>query len=155
MVGMADETPEAKPPEKLTLRTVQWDDQEKRAMRAEAQRQAHREGEKKRADLEMKVRVTEALTGRLPRDGMAPVFFAAARRIAMDLLLGNIQVRNGTEAGAAINALISAGRLEAGAAEDPGVGDITKTPASPQEAQARLQLLHAEVAKRRGEASGE
>lgn len=147
------ETPDE--PKKLTLRTVQWDDQVKRATRAEAEREAHAKGEKKRAEFEMKVRVTEALTGRLPREGMAPVFFAAARRIAMDLLLGNIQVRNGTEAGAAINALMAAGRLESGAAEDPAVGDLTKPPATPKEAQARLQLLHAEVAKRRGEASGE
>lgn len=148
---------EPKEPRKLTVRTAAFEDQEARASRAKAEREARDEAERKRAQFEMKVRVTEHLTGRLPRDGLAPVFFAAARRVAMEVLLGNIPIRNGSDAGAAINALMAAGRIEAagGAADDDAVRN---PPATPEEARKRLAILQDTAAKRRaelGEASGE
>jgi hypothetical protein len=150
--------PEAPRREKLNIRTVGFDEQERRAARAKAERDAREMAERKRAEFAMKVAVTEKLTEKLPRDGMAPVFFAAARRIAMEILLGNIPIRNGSDAGAAIKALTDAGRVEAGSI--PDAPDLATPPATREEAEARLKLIHDEVAKRRAEvqqqqASGE
>lgn len=141
MVVMADA---AKP--RLNIRTAPFDDQARRVVRAEAEEEARKAAERKRAEFEMKVAVTEHLTGRLPREGMAPVFFAAARRIAMDLLLGNTPIRNGSDASAAISALMSAGRMETGMA---GAEDLTKPPVDRAEAEKRLKDMQDEVARRR------
>lgn len=152
MKGMSD-TPDAKPTEKISLRTIQMEEQERRAARAKAERDAREQAEKKRAEFAMKVAVTEKLTDKLPREGMAPVFFAAARRIGMEILLGNIPIRNGAEAGAAIKALVDAGRLETGAV--PDAPDLSVPPASREEAEKRLKLITDEVAKRRAELGGQ
>lgn len=145
-------TSQSRPVEKLNLRTVPFADQERRVIRAKAEQEAREAAEKKRAEFEMKVAVTDHLTARLPREGMAPVFFAAARRIAMELLLGNIPIRTGAEAGQAINALMAAGRMEAGGVVDD---DITRPPQDRAEAERRLAKIHDEVAKRRAEVAGQ
>lgn len=157
MGHMSDEDIPEVPRERLKLRDLAFNEQERRAARAKAERDARETAEKKRADFAMKVAVAEKLTERLPREGMAPVFFAAARRVAMEVLLGNIPIRNGSDAGAAIKALIDAGRVEAGSV--PEAPDMTSVPATREEAEQRLKLIHDEVAKRRAEvqqqASGE
>lgn len=161
MKGMSDTVENAPAPErprKLNLRTIEFEEQQRRAARAKAERDAREAAEKKRAEFTMKVAVAEKLTDKLPRDGMAPVFFAAARRVAMEVLLGNIPIRNGAEAGAAIKALVDAGRLETGGSTVPADDDITKPPVNREEAERRLKLIQDEVAKRRAEvnqASGE
>lgn len=149
---MADdptETPEVEP-RRLTLRTVPFQDQEARVIRAQAEREARERAEKSRAEFTMKVKVTEALTDTLPRDGMADVFFAAARRIGMELLLGNVPIRNASEAASAINALVSAGRLEKG----ESTSNIGVEPKNREEAEARLKSLQDEVAARRAQLGG-
>ena len=143
---MADE-PESP---RLTLRTVPFQDQEARVIRAQAEREARERAEKSRAEFALKVRITEALTTELPRDGMADVFFAAARRIGMELLLGNVPVRNASEAASAINALITAGRLEKGEV----TMNIASEPKNREEAEARLKALQDEVAQRRAQLGG-
>lgn len=147
MVTMSDQ-----PTERLSLRTVAFQDQEQRVIRTQAEAEARKNAEQKRAEFEMKVTVTGHLTGRLPREGMAEVFFAGARRIAMDLLLGNIPIRNGTEAANAITALVSAGRQEVGL----GAGrEDTSEPLSREDAERRIRELTEQAAKRRADASGE
>ena len=157
MKAMSDIEIPAGPRERLKLRDLEFNEQERRAARAKAERDAREMAEKKRAEFAMKVAVAEKLTEKLPREGLAPVFFAAARRIAMEILLGNIPIRNGSDAGAAIKALTDAGRIEAGSI--PDIPDLTTPPATREEAEARLRLIHDEVAKRRAEvqqqASGE
>lgn len=143
---------EPQKPQKLNLRTVAFADQEARVVRAKAEAEARADAEKKRATFMHKVKVAEVLTGQLPRDGMAPVFFAAARRIATDILLGNIPIRNGTDAGAAVNALMAAGRAEeGGASSEP---DITKPPADRKQAEARMREIRT-LARKRAEAEAE
>ena len=149
MVTMSDQPPT----ERLTLRSVAFEDQERRVIRTQAEAEARRNAEQKRAEFEMKVAVTGHLTGKLPREGMADVFFAGARRIAMDLLLGNIAVRNGTEAANAIHALVTAGRQEIGLATGPG--DLATPPATREEAEARIRSLTEQVAQRRADVAGE
>lgn len=148
MVTMSDQ-----PTERLSLRTVAFQDQEQRVIRTQAEAEARKNAELKRAEFEMKVAVTGHLTGKLPREGMAEVFFAGARRIAMDLLLGNVPIRNGTEAANAIQALVTAGRQEVG--QSTGPGDLATPPATREEAEERIRALTAQVAQRRADASGE
>lgn len=135
------------PSTKMNLRTTDFEDQQRLVDRRNAEREARQVAEKKRAEFEAKVLVTGKLTDSLPRDGMAPVFFAAARRVAMEVLLGNVPIRNGSDAGAAIKALVDAGRLEAGQATSV-TEDITQPPVSREEAEKRLRLLKAAVAER-------
>lgn len=143
---------------KLNLRTTDFADQQRLVDRRNAEREAQQMAEKKRAEFEAKVKVTAKLTDHLPREGMAPVFFAAARRVAMEVLLGNVPIRNGSDAGAAIKALVDAGRIEAGQATTV-TEDITVPPASREEAEKRLKLLKASIVERQAEmanpASGE
>lgn len=58
--------------------------------------------------------LAKAMVGMLPREELGDLAFAAANKLATDLITGAIVVRNAGEAAQAIRALVEVGRLEKG-----------------------------------------
>jgi hypothetical protein len=114
--------------------------------RAEAQLEKRREAEAAKAAHDRQMQLAELLTAELPREGMSELCFAAARKIAVDVLTGHVQIRNGTDAAAAMRALMETGRLEGG--EPTGFVEH----ATPQDRIDNIKRLQTEAQKRRREA---
>lgn len=112
---------------------------------AEEQRKAREDAERRRAKFEAEGRLASKLVGKFPRDKLADVAIAAAGRIAADVLTGNVQIRHGTDAAAAIKALMEVGRMEKGEAV-PGME------ASPEEKRENIKQLQDQLAERRRDA---
>lgn len=102
--------------------------------------------EQNRAQYIARGKLAEHIVADTPREKMADLMFAAASRVAIDVLTGNVSIRNGTDAAAVINAAVAAGRLERG----ESTSNVEKTP--PSERIARIQELQKVAEERKQEA---
>lgn len=75
---------------------------------------------------------------------LAPLFKAAATRLAMDVLTGKIEI-SGSQFAASLTALINAGRLEAGET----TSSTQSVSITSEEAVERMKELNAEIERRR------
>lgn len=141
------------PPGRTAGQATHYDSERAREIRSIGVEQARNEALERRALILERIAVSSELVSAYDEaypDGAArsKLYKAAADRIAHDVLAGRADIEkwNGSQLAAMINALVNAGRLEAGEA-------TSSTESLPPEERAeRMRLLRAEVDRQQADA---
>lgn len=105
---------EIQSPQDKDIAKHKFDAESAKALAAEMADKKRREAEEHRAEFQKRKLLADKMLEELPRDKLASIMLAGAQRIAIEVLTGNIPVRNATDAAAAINSMVNVARLEMG-----------------------------------------